>query len=48
MEPDFLFFYVQKMSPKGNSLYEGRAKIEKKIEQRDTVYMMTGDWFFFV
>jgi hypothetical protein len=21
-------------------------KIEKKIEQRDTVYMMTGDWFF--
>ena len=21
-------------------------KIEKKIEQRDTVYMLTGDWFF--
>jgi hypothetical protein len=21
-------------------------KIEKKLEQRDTVYMMTGDWFF--
>ncbi|MFM1771390.1 MAG: hypothetical protein RLZZ71_532 [Bacteroidota bacterium] len=22
-------------------------KAEKKIEQRDTVYMLTGDWFFF-
>ena len=21
-------------------------KVEKKIEQRDTVYMLTGDWFF--
>ena len=21
-------------------------KIEKKVEQRDTIYMMTGDWFF--